>query len=316
MHVTFPFFSYYKSRKTNQNVTNMKKVNEVFFGEHGLTSTSANHLANSAQEKIVSNEAKLKNLNFVTTTVDIVGSPANSGKVINRGYDETQLSEVRNLLSEIADMNAFCAWIREAIRAKETELNDITVKSYEEWLKENDLENKRPECEEVTTDDVKAEMTIKERNEYFQLEAVAATIGKYIHKDGVYSVAREELHNRLMKPYSTEGTGKQTLIYAHTPSIDQQKVDDLFFELQKWHRANEQQLNRIKYNIRRKVAKRNLEKSQLFRSEMEEYFIRFRELNAKFKEWKIKECERISQLKIVIPLELQSVYDALCALEQ
>ena len=46
----------------------MKKVNEVFFGEHGLTSTSANHLANIAQEKIVSNEAKLKNLNFVTTT--------------------------------------------------------------------------------------------------------------------------------------------------------------------------------------------------------------------------------------------------------
>ena len=78
----------------------MKKVNEVFFGEHGLTSTSANHLANIAQEKIVSNEAKLKNLNFVTTTVDIVGSPENSGKVINKGYDETRLSEVRGLLSE------------------------------------------------------------------------------------------------------------------------------------------------------------------------------------------------------------------------
>ena len=60
----------------------MKKVNEVFFGNHGLTSTSANHLANIAKEKIVSNEAKLKNLNFVTTTVDIVGSPADSGKTI------------------------------------------------------------------------------------------------------------------------------------------------------------------------------------------------------------------------------------------
>ena len=64
----------------------MKKVNEVFFGNHGLTSTSANHLANIAKEKIVSNEAKLKNLNFVTTTVDIVGSePRLSGKRISRG---------------------------------------------------------------------------------------------------------------------------------------------------------------------------------------------------------------------------------------
>ncbi|MBR1556709.1 MAG: hypothetical protein IJ647_02940 [Prevotella sp.] len=294
----------------------MKKVNEVFFGEHGLTSTSANHLANIAQEKIVSNEAKLKNLNFVTATVDIVGSPANSGKVINRGYDEAQLSEVHGLLSEIADMNAFCAWIREAIKAKESELNNATVKSFEEWMKENELENKRPDYEEVSADDIMAEMTVKERNEYFRLEAVAATIGKYIHKDGVYSVAREELHNRLMKPYSTEGTGKQTLIYSYTPSIDQQKVEDLFFELQKWHRSNEQKLNRIKYNIRRKVAKQNLEKSQKYRGEMEEYNICLRELNTKFREWKIKECERLSQLKIVIPLELQPVYDALCALEQ
>ena len=295
----------------------MKKVNEVFFGEHGLTSTSANHLANIAQEKIVSNEAQLKNLNFVTTTVDIVGAPADSGKVINKGYDEAQLGEIRGLMSEIADMNAFCAWIREAIRTKETELNSIAAKSYEDWLEENGLENKRPIPEpDATTDDIMAEMTVKERNEYFLLEAVAATIGKYIHKDGIYSNARQELHNRLMKPYSTEGTGKETLIYQHTPSIDQQKVDDLFFELQKWHRSNESRLNRIKYNIRRKVAQRNLEQSQQYRSEMEEYNIKFRELNAKFKEWKIKESERISQFKIVVPQELQPTYDALCKLEE
>ena len=153
----------------------MKKANEVFFGGHGLTSTSANHLANIAQEKIVSNEAQLKKLNFVTTTVDIVGSPADSGKVINKGYDETQLGEIRGLMSEIADMNAFCAWIREAIRAKEAELNNITAKSYEDWLEENELENNRPIPEaDATTDDIMAEMTVKERNEYFHLEAVAA----------------------------------------------------------------------------------------------------------------------------------------------
>ena len=295
----------------------MKKVNEVFFGEHGLTSTSANHLANIAQEKIVSNEAKLRNLNFVTTTVDIVGSPADSGKVINKGYDEAQLGEIRGLLAEIADMNAFCAWIREAIRAKDSELEDVTDMSYEEWLKANNLENERPVPEDdVTIDDIKAEMNIKERNEYFHLEAIAATIGKYIHKDGIYSAARQELHNRLMKPYSTEGTGKETLIYQHTPSLDQQKVEDLFFDLQKWHRTNEAQLNRIKYNIRQKVAQRNMEKSQQYRSEMEEYNIQFRKLNAQFKEWKIKECERISQLKIVIPQELQTIYDNLCELER
>ncbi len=295
----------------------MKKFNEVFFGEHGLTSTSANHLANIAQEKIVSNEAKLKNLNFVTTTIDIVGSPADSGKVINKGYDEAQLGEVRGLLSEIADMNAFCAWIREAIRAKEDELEDVTEMTYEEWLAANGLENPRPvQKADITAEDIKAEMTVKECNEYFHLEAVAATIGKYIHKDGVYSAARQELHNRQRRPFSTEGTGTETLIYHYTPSIDEQKVEDLFFELQKWHRTNEASLNKIKYSIRMKMAQRNMELSQQYRSEMEEYNIQFRKLNAQFKEWKIKECERISQLKIIIPLELQSIYDSLCELEK
>ena len=61
---------------------------------------------------------------------------------------------------------------------------------------------------------------------------------------------------------------------------------------------------------------KNLEQRQKYRSEMEEYTIRFRELNARFKEWKIKECKRISQLKIIIPLELQTIYDSLCELEK
>ena len=254
----------------------MKKVNEVFFGTHGLTSTSANHLANIAKEKIVSNEAKLKNLNFVTTTVDIVGSPADSGKTISRGYKEEELAEVRTLLSEIADMNAFCAWIREAIKAKEAEIKDVTERSFNDWLQENGLSLERPvPTAKPTEDDILEELNIRERNEYLQLEATAATIGKYIHPDGVYSKAREELHNRTMKPYSTEGTGKETLIYSYVPSIEQQKVDDLFFELQKWHRTNEQQLNRIKYEIKRKLGKKTIEQNRKYESECEAYHVKY-----------------------------------------
>ena len=51
----------------------MEKVNEIFFNEHGLTSTSASHLADLAQEVIARNEVKLKNMTFVTSKVDIVG---------------------------------------------------------------------------------------------------------------------------------------------------------------------------------------------------------------------------------------------------
>lgn len=62
-------------------------------------------------------------------------------------------------------------------------------------------------------------MNVKERNRYFTLEAIAATIGKYIHPRGKFSDAKEELLTKTMKPYTADGTGKDTLIYSHTDSV-------------------------------------------------------------------------------------------------
>ena len=76
----------------------MEKANEIFFTDKGLTSTSASHLAGLAQETILGNEAKLKNMSFITTKMDIVGSLSESGKTVCIGYSEQRLSEVKGLL--------------------------------------------------------------------------------------------------------------------------------------------------------------------------------------------------------------------------
>ena len=101
---------------------------------------------------------------------------------------------------------------------------------FEEWCTLQGVEiHSSPSYPKETTEvDIIAQMNIKERNRYLQLEAVAATIEKYIHPGGQFSLAREELQNRIMKPYSTEGNGKDTLIYTHIPSVDSQKVEDVF----------------------------------------------------------------------------------------
>lgn len=125
--------------------------------------------------------------------------------------------------------------------------------TFEEWCTLQGVEiPSSPSYPNDTTEvDIIAQMNIKERNRYLQLEAVAATIGKYIHPRGQFSLAREELQNGIMKPYSTDGNGKDTLIYAHVPSVDPQQVEDVFFELQKWHRQNERELNKMKYSIKK-----------------------------------------------------------------
>ena len=296
----------------------MEKANEIFFSNHGLTSTSASHLADLAQELIAGNEAKLKNLNFVTTKVDIVGSTADSGKTINMGYDETMLAQVRPLLEEIAIMNAFCAWMREAVKAKEYELKQVNNRSFEEWCKDKGIEvPATPQYpEEIKADEIIAQLNIKERYLYFYWEATAATIGKYIHPGGQFANAREELQGKIMKPYNTSGNGKDTLIYSHTPSIDPQKVEDTFFELQKWHRQNERELNKIKFAIKKEVEKKALERNQLYRQELEDYTQKRQTLFAQYKQWQSQERERIANLKIVVPEALQAIYDKLNDLEK
>ena len=48
--------------------------NKVFFGESGLTSTSANHVANLAKEFISTNENYLNNISFVNCEIGLIGT--------------------------------------------------------------------------------------------------------------------------------------------------------------------------------------------------------------------------------------------------
>ncbi len=297
----------------------MQKINSVFFGEHGITSTSANHLSNLAKELIVAYESKINNLNFVTTRIDIVGSQSIEGKIIQQGLTEKNLHEVKEALEKISILNAFSAWMREAIKAKEEEGKLIKYKKFEEWLEENNLElDEKPDMDdnEYDSTDVISEFTIRERNEYYYYQAVAASIGKYIHPKGVISEARAQLHNCILKPYSTKGEGKDTLVLSHEPSVDVAVLDELFFELQKWHRTNEQKLNQIKYAVKRKLSEKEIEKNSTYKFKSEQYKSRKEELMIRFKDWQLKENQKIMNLKIVIPEALQEIYDYLSSLEK
>lgn len=294
----------------------MEKINEVFFGEHGITSTSANHLANLAKELIAANDAKLKNLSFVTTKIDIVGSQSQQGKTVTQGVNEAFIQEIKKLLERISEYNAFCAWMREAIKAKEVELDRICSMTFTQWLRDNKIDIKSPDLEVyVDFSDIFEKLNIKERTEYYTLEAIASTIGRYIHKKGSISLARAQLQESIIKPYCATGAGKDTLIYSHCPSVDEAKVDEVFIDLQKWHRSVEQQLNQIRYSIKRKVTEEKIRLGNEKRLEREKFENQKKELMFQFNEWKVRENEKVSKLKIVIPEALQKTYDYLTSLE-
>ena len=54
----------------------MKDKNKIFFGEKGISSTSANHLANIAKQMVDQENAKLDATSFVTTQVRLLSKLA------------------------------------------------------------------------------------------------------------------------------------------------------------------------------------------------------------------------------------------------
>ena len=49
---------------------------------------------------------------------------------------------------------------------------------------------------------------------------------------------------------------------------------------------------------------------------LEAYHVEYQEYRSKFKAWQIKESERLSLMKIVIPDDLQAIYETVCSLEK
>lgn len=107
----------------------MKKINEIFFakeGEKGVTSSSANYLANMATELLESFNNNMRNLSFIDKKVSIVGS--DSAILASKGIELKKFEGIPIAIDEASKLYAFIAYIKEAIKAKEDEI--ATARKY------------------------------------------------------------------------------------------------------------------------------------------------------------------------------------------
>lgn len=284
-------------------------MENVFLTEgKGITSTSANYLANIAKETLKQAESQLNNLSFVTQEVELING---TKKVLRRGRTSVN-SE--SLLKRIANMHSFIAWIREAIKFKDSLLEEIKNLNSKRFAAEK-FNLELPQCEEtkdlLTENDIISEMNIKERNQYLTLEAFASTFGEYIHPEGKISNAREEVLFRTQLPCEVNGEGRDMVIYTYTPEISVSEIDSSFMNLQSQYREYERQLNAIKFSIKEKLNKRNLE-INLYNKKVKEDYDRKSSIFLEELSNRVRvEQERISKLKIIIPEKLQDTYEYL-----
>ena len=280
-----------------------------FFGEKGITSTSANHIANLAKEAYEKLEAKLNTTSFIKETIQIIGSTAETTvKLSQAGL----ITLAPNVLKEICKYKSLIAWLREAIKEKEN-----LFKANKLWVSDEYTEHmrNRPQCEDYLTEkDVIESWTVAEQEDYLSLETVCAVVGKYIHPNGPLSKAKTELSNRINRPVSTECSGRDTIIRKYYPEATEEEVNNLFFSLQKIHREYQARLNGIKHKIDITLREDMQKKDEAFKLALEEHNKKTLELIVADKLTREEKHKEIEALKIIIPNDLKSVYDKLTSM--
>ena len=293
----------------------------VFFakeGEKGLNETSASHLCALASQVKAHCESVLRNVSFVNSYIDVIGSDA-SPKQINIGM--MRIDDIDIAIKEISRMNAFISWFAEARELLEKIRKKVDETTIYSWMEASGIE--KPEKPELTSDEVESstlndiinELSIKDRQMYLALEAKASVYGKFIHPDQPMDKARNRMHEIISKPYVSDGRGRDTIIYHHVPSIDTEIVDAEFNKLQAEYRKIEQQLNHMKSDLRKKLNIRNTEENnernlrlRKYKEERAAYDNKMRELTLQYNQWVLDENAKISKIKFIIPENLKETY--------
>ena len=301
-------------------------MNNVYFSNEGMTSTTANFYANIAKELQNAATERLNNVKFFKTSVAVIGSA--DKQLMSTG--NVDLDFIIPDLDIVSSYNAFCAWVREAIKEKDNQIAEVNRTSLDEWASANGIElPKAPQVPKdpcvFTEQDVLNTWDINKLNKYYKLEAYASTIGNYIHPGKAvknYNDARIAMHNAINNPITKEGSGRDTILYYVETTIEPDVVDAQFLKMQDLHRKYEKELNAMKAELKETVNNMNQQRYDEYQVKIDAYYAEHREYKAwqnemrnKLNKWKVSETERLSKLKIVVPKDLKDIFQKVKAVD-
>lgn len=276
---------------------------KIFFGESGLTTTSANYIANLCKEAYQYLEEKLNSIQFYTQKIKLISS--NESSLLSQGTND--IEDIPLALKEVASLKSLIAWLREAIKAKENLIKEAKNLSYEDFNIEVPVQ---PVCEETLTEDAYiASLNIKQRNRYYYLDTLCAVLGSYIHPNGAFSKARKKLREVMNHPTIVEGSGRDAIIYTSEQSIDFDVVEDTFMSLQQEYRSYQAELNSMKHQMETAIQEDRSKKSLVYQEAFAKWSYEMEKLNTELKIKKDKAIADAQALKIIIPDSLKPIYD-------
>ncbi len=283
---------------------NYLPISESFFGPDGITSTSANHLANLAKQRYEALATTLGEIKFVTEKFGLIGQPEEAFTISSVANGQCNVELYVSILDKISAYKGFIAFLREAIKHKRD-------------LEQDALAARDPEIKNIPTKDFPSKMDvseyllrlpIKEREHYLSLEAKCATYGKFIHPDGPFYIGRKKLLKALAEPRHVDYNGKDTIIKIAEPTYPIEHVDQVLDHLQAIHRAAEAEFNGIKSTIEQNILKKYNDDLAEYRKANEEHNAKMRAILLAEEESHKERLELIRNLKIQIPNKYKEIY--------
>lgn len=295
----------------------IKNENKVFFGESGITSTSATYLCNIARELLKDIESSLNNISFITEEVTLFGS---ENKIRTKeGYNLSELSDLDSKLTKAAQLKAFIAWMSEGIKAKDVEserLKEYTLSDFTKDFPEYIIQ--RSENSTLDINYGLGKLSISERVKYLFSEALTSSIGKYIHNNGALRKAYSELlniaHNKVN--ITTEAKDSIVVVTNKIPSVDTKEVEKIMLKYQDLRRENEKVLNSLKSKVKDYDHEHQMHINLEQKADLESYKEDMEIVRSKYNEYVLNKRSEIENLKIIIPDELRDIYNTLHTLSK
>ena len=295
-------------------------MNDIYFGEEGLTSTSANHV--SAMANVMVNDLKqhINGLRLYRKYIRVIGET----ETLVEERNDT-LPEVIQTVERISKANALIAWLREAIKERENALNDVNNTDINTYAKRTGYEMidrpTMPQEPRVNFQDYKtmldAGLTVKEYNRAMELNSTLAVLGEFVHEKGLLTKHKAELQRIAKNPVEVKESGRDTIITRYEAD-DAAVIDEVYTELQARYRKLQAEKNGIdnkwsnmaaEYQVRRRAEYQT--ELNAWKAECQKWDARYALLKDHWMTWKKQECDRIAALKIIIPKDLVNLYTEL-----
>ena len=296
--------------------------NDIYFGEEGMTSTSAQHVSAMANVMVQDVKQHLMGLRLYEKSIRVIGDVECKVEEVNN-----TLPEISEGVKQICKANALIAWLREAVKEREQAQQYIQDMTLDRWMELQGIEKpKSPEPPRMPTinfQDYKTildtGLTVKEYNRFVELNSALAVYGEMIHDKGLLTRQKNELARILQNPTEVKESGRDTIITTYKVDVNVSvDIDKLYTELQSEYRKLQAEKNGIEAkfsNLAMDYQTRKMEEWKAAKSQYDRDLTRVNSelvgIQTQMQEWKKQRLEELAALKITIPNDLKVLYRSL-----